>query len=319
VTEALPAPLDRRLVFVTGKGGVGKTTASAALGVLAARRGRRTIVAELARRDDVGRVLGSDGASDGAVFAEVELGEGLHVISVDPELAMEEYLIDQLPMRSLAGMLASSRTFTYLAAATPGLSELLAMGKVWELAQPTRRTPGSQPYDLVIVDAHATGHGLAMLQAPRTFAAAAQVGPIARQARIIAETIDDPSRSAIVAVTDASEAAVTETLELAEALREGLGRELDRVIVNAVAPRHFSADDDAQMAAALAEASDFEESVAVALRAARHEYRRGVAQRRQIDRLRRRLGSVVTLPQLFVAAVGPEEIGSLATVLGRRL
>ncbi len=90
---------------------------------------------------------------------------------------MEEYLLDQLPVRPLAERLASSRTFGYLAAATPGLSELLAMGKVWELAQPQRRTPGSEPYDLVIVDAHATGHGVALLQAPRTFAAAASVGP----------------------------------------------------------------------------------------------------------------------------------------------
>jgi len=307
-------------VFVTGKGGVGKTTVSAALGVLAARHDRRTIVAELARRDDVGRVLGdgADGQHAGAVFAEIDLGNGLHVISVDPELAMEEYLIDQLPVRSLAAMLASSRTFGYLAAATPGLSELLAMGKVWELSQPTRRTPGSQPYDVVIVDAHATGHGVAMLQAPRTFAAAASVGPIARQARTIAATIDDPAQSAIVAVSDASEAAVTETLELADSLQSGLGRELDRVIVNGVVPRRFSAADDERLAAAERETRD--EAVSVALRAARHEHRRSVSQRRQIERLRHHLPQApVILPRLFVATPGPAEIGHLARLLERRL
>ncbi len=330
----IPAPLDRRLVFVTGKGGVGKTTVSAALGVLAARGGLRTIVAELARRDDVSRVLGpTPAASDappagrgpagragsgGSVFAEIDLGDGLHVISVDPELAMEEYLLDQLPVRSLAERLASSRTFGYLAAATPGLSELLAMGKVWELAQPTRRTPGSEPYDLVIVDAHATGHGIALLQAPHTFAAAASVGPIARQARTIAAMIDDPQRSAIVAVTDPSEAAVTETLELSEALGTGLGRRLDRVIVNAVTPRRFSAADDALLAAA--ELRPHDPDTLVALRIARHEHRRSAAQRRQIARLRRHVPApLVTLPQLFVASPGPPEIGRLARLLGQRL
>jgi len=320
--EPLPAPLDRGLVFVTGKGGVGKTTVAAALGVLAARRGRRTIVAELARRDDVGRVLGSAGgevgASDGSVFAEIEIADGLHVISIDPELAMEEYLLDQLPVRSLAGLLASSRTFGYLAAATPGLSELLAMGKVWELAQPTRRTPGSQPYDVVIVDAPATGHGVALLQAPSTFAAAASVGPIARQARTIAAMIDDPSRSAIIAVTNPSEAAVTETLELADLLAAGLGRGLDRVIVNGLAPRRFSTADDVLLAAAGLDRH--ERSAAVAMRIARHEHRRSVGQQRQLARLRRHVTpSPVTLPQLFVATPGPVEMTSLADLLERRL
>ncbi len=315
-------------MFVTGKGGVGKSTVSAALGVLAARRGRRTIVAELARRDDVSRVLGpTDGAAtaSGSVFAEVELplpgaGTGrLHAISVDPELAMEEYLIDQLPVRSLAERLASSRTFGYLAAATPGLSELLAMGKVWELAQPTRRTPGTEPYDLVIVDAHATGHGVALLQAPRTFAAAASVGPIARQARIIAAMIDDPARSAIIAVTDASEAAVTETLELRDALAEGLGRELARVIINGVEPRRFSAADDALLAAAQ-DSTPPDDPGAPALRAARHAHQRATAQRRQIARLRRQVSpSPVTLPHLFVEAPGAAEIEHLAHLLEQRL
>ena len=80
---------------------------------------------------------------------EDELAPGLHHISIDPEEAMEEYLVDQLPSRALADVLASSRGFSYLAAATPGLRELLTVGKVWELAQEDRRTPGAPPYDLV--------------------------------------------------------------------------------------------------------------------------------------------------------------------------
>ncbi len=229
--------LDHRLVVVTGKGGVGKTTVAAAIGLEAARRGRRTIVAEVARRTDVAGVL--DAARPGADAAETELAPGLFHISVDPERAMEEYLRDQLPAAA-AGLLNRSRLFGLLAAATPGLRELLTVGKLWELAQLDRRTPGASAYDLVIVDAPATGHGVAVLSAPRAFAGAAHSGPVARQARIIHATLSDPQLTAIVAVARADELAVTETLALADALRESLGAELDAVVVNALEPDRFT-------------------------------------------------------------------------------
>ena len=135
-----PAALfDHELLVVTGKGGVGKTTVSTALGVAAARRGLRVIVAEVAARDDVTRTLGGElEARD----QEVELAYGVHHTSIEPEAAMREYLIDQLPSRTLAGLLTDSRVFAALAAAAPGMRELLTIGKVWELAQEDRRTPG---------------------------------------------------------------------------------------------------------------------------------------------------------------------------------
>src|SRR3954454_2698329 len=144
----MQALLDKPLLVVTGKGGVGKSTVAAALGMAAAARGLRTIVAEVAARDDISRALAGGG---GAVptFVETELGAGLHHISIDPESALEEYVKDQLP-RGVADVLAASRMFSSPVAATPGLRELLTVGKVWELAQPGRRTPGAHPYDLVI-------------------------------------------------------------------------------------------------------------------------------------------------------------------------
>ena len=174
------ALLARRLLVVTGKGGVGKTTVAAALGLVAARAGKRTIVAEVARRGDVASAFDRDGSEP---FEEIELAPGLFHISIDPQDALEEYLRDQLPRGPLADLLARSRVFGLLAAATPGMRELLTVGKLWELAQLDRRTPGADPYDLVVVDAPATGHGVAVLTAPRTFAAAAGTGPVARQGR----------------------------------------------------------------------------------------------------------------------------------------
>src|SRR3954454_14426222 len=217
-----------RLLYVSGKGGVGKSTVAAALGLAAARRGLRTVVAEVHRRTDVEHAV---------------LAAGADHVSIDPEDAMEEYLGDQMPVEVVAEVLRSSRAFMYMAAATPGLRELLTAGKVWELAQEERRTPGAEPYDLVVVDAPATGHGVAVLAAPRTFADTASIGPIARQAGKIDAMLSDPSATAVVAVTTPEELPVNETLALRDALRDQVGLDLALVVVNAVRPERFTADE----------------------------------------------------------------------------
>ena len=270
-------------MFVTGKGGVGKTAVAAALGVAAARAGRRTIVAEVARRDDVHRALA--GAEGG--WAETPLGDGLWALSVDPQRAMEEYLGDQLS-RPLADLLATSRLFSYLAAATPGMRELLTVGKLWELAQDERRTPGAERYDLVIVDAPATGHGLALLDAPRTFGEVAAAGPVARQARIIDGTLRDRALTGVVVVATPEEMPVNEVAFLADAL----GDRIDLVVANALRPDRFSDEDAAVLERAAA-------GGAPAARAALVSHHRARAQREQLARL----SPDVTLP----FAVDPDD------------
>ncbi|WP_205699243.1 ArsA-related P-loop ATPase [Conexibacter sp. SYSU D00693] len=302
--------LSHPLVVVTGKGGTGKSTVAAALGLAAARRGRRTIVAEVARRDDVSRALA--GASGGRAFVERTLADGLAHISIDPQSAMDEYLDDQLP-GPLAELLSGSRVFGLLAAATPGMRELLTVGKVWELAQAQRRTRGGEPYDLVVLDAPATGHGVAVLTAPRTFAEAARVGPVARQGRTIHEMLADPARTAVVAVARAEEMPVNETLALREALGREMGLPLARAVVNGVLPARFSAADATRVAEGLAPSSH-------ARRAALAGAARSRAQRAQVARLRRGLGAVPvqTLPHLFVPEVGAAELERLSKELERR-
>ena len=250
---------------------MGKTTIAAALGLAAVRQGLRTVVAEVHRRTDVEHEVTAGGADH---------------ISIDPEDAMEEYLVDQLPVRALADLLVSSRAFTYLAAATPGMRELLTAGKVWELAQDRRRAPGAEPYDRVVVDAPATGHGVAVLAAPRTFAQAARVGPIARQGGIIDAMLSDPEQTAVVAVTTAEELPVNETLALRDALREQVGLDLALIVVNAVRPDRFTEAE----AEALRSVGGPASRVALAA----HDHAR--AQRSQLARLRRGLrGEVPTL------------------------
>ena len=233
----MSALLERRLLVVTGKGGVGKTTVAAALGLVAARAGKRTIVAEVAQRGDVASVFDREGSQP---FEEVQLAPSLFHISIDPQDALEEYLRDQLPSGAVAQVLIRSRIFSMVAAATPGMRELLTVGKLWELAQLDRRTPGADAYDLVVVDAPATGHGVAVLTAPRTFAAAAGGGPVARQGRIIDAMLSDPEQIAVIAVAKAEELAVTETAALQRSLKERMGLPVERVVANMLDPDRFS-------------------------------------------------------------------------------
>ena len=303
--------LDKRLIFVTGKGGVGKSTVAAVLGVLGARHGLRTMVAELSSQQRVQRVFNRYGQR----FEEIQLAPGLFTISIDPEHAMNEYL--EVKVGPLGHALASSRLFQTFAMATPGMRELLTIGKVWELAQFHRRTEGAAPYDLVIVDAPATGHGMGLLRTPRTFAEIARVGPIAHQGRSIAETIADREFTGVVVVATPEEMPVNETLTLSEALdREEVA--LDLIVLNALYPVRFDQAEVDQLADALNRTrSALSRS---ALRAALAEHARAQNQREQQARLMAGVnGRLVELPYVFTDQFGPREIDSLADALGAGL
>ena len=310
-----PQLLSRRLVFVTGKGGVGKSTVATALGVLAAQRGKRAIVAEVSGRGDVPRLLGTSPAPEGV---EVEVAPGLWSIAIDPQRAMEEYLRDQLPIPALAALLSGSRAFGYLTAATPGMRELLTVGKLWELAQPKRRARGTDPYDIVIVDAPATGHGIALLAAPRTFARVAQVGPIARQGKIIAATLAKRSVTAVVAVSTAQEPAVNETLELQARLKGELGLALHAVLINALHPWRFTLQEVRALKSARSELPAGPAVHALDVALAEESIVR--SERAQLRRLREQTGGRgPELPFLFAPELGLSEIELLSAELDRWL
>ena len=307
VLGVVPGLLDRRLIFVTGKGGVGKSTVATALGLVAARRGLRTIVAELAAQDRIRQAFGHEGPA----FHEVELAENLFTISVDPEHAMEEYL--RVKTGAVGQALGHSRLFQAFAMATPGMRELLSVGKIWELAQHARRTDGGDIYDLVIVDSPAAGHGVGILRTPRTFSEIARVGPIHHQAGSIAATIADADFTAVIAVAAAEEMPVNETLWLRDTLAED-GLTLEATVVNACYPQRFTARERTALEKARKRAR--QPLARAALGAALSEHARTKAQREQLARLREGLATeVIELPYLFAESVGRPELDQLADSL----
>jgi anion-transporting ArsA/GET3 family ATPase len=308
------ALFDKRLVFVTGKGGVGKTTVAAALGLAAARAGKRTIVCEVARQERMSRAFHREGVGP----HETELGDGLYAISIDPQAAMEEYLEDQIGSKRLAGLLFGNRIFDYFAAATPGMRELTTIGKVWEIAQPQRRRRSDRPYDLAIVDAPASGHGLGMLGTPRTFREAVRVGPIHRQAGRIHDFLTDRRTTGVVAVALPEEMPVNETVELEQRLDDELGVKIDQVVVNAMLPERFTSDECEQIDAA--NGSHPVTGVRAAMRAALSEHAQAKTQRSQLRRLKREAGApVATLPFLFEPDLDLDSFDRLSGELEKRL
>jgi anion-transporting ArsA/GET3 family ATPase len=302
----MPDLLDKRLVFVTGKGGVGKSTVALALGIAAAERGKRTIVCEVSAQEQLSRVFHR--AEVG--FHEVEMAENLWGISIDPDESMREYVLLQLKVKAMRDLLFRSRIFGYLAAATPGLRELVTIGKIWELAQPDRKVKGGRGYDLVIVDAPATGHGVGFLQTPRTFASIARVGPIRSQAETLDAFLTSRKKTGIAIVALPEEMPVNESALLEGALTEEVGASVDRVYMNALYPERF----DAGEAARLAEVADGSEgAVRAACRAAVSESRRASAQREQLARLEELVSAPVrTLPFIFEPQLGLGELRELA-------
>ena len=306
----IPELLDKRLVFVTGKGGVGKTTVAVALGLRAAAEGKRTIVCEVAAQENASRMF--EHAEVG--FHEVEMEENLWSISIDPDESMREYVLLQLKVRAMRDLLFRSRIFTYLAAATPGLKELVTIGKIWELAQLDRKVKSGRKYDLVIVDAPATGHGIGFLQTPRTFAAIARVGPIHSQAQQLERADHRPEphrhRDRRPARGDAGQRVGGAR---ARPPQRGRGRGRPRSTSTASTP---SASPTRRRSGSAGWPTGRDGSARAAARAALSEYGRARSQRAQLARLRRRVETPVkTLPFLFEPDLDVEA----ARQLSRRL
>ncbi|HEY5977204.1 MAG TPA: ArsA family ATPase [Solirubrobacterales bacterium] len=295
---------------MTGKGGVGKTTVSVALGLKAAAEGKRVIVCEVASQENTSRIF--DHAEVG--FHEVEMEENLWSISIDPDESMREYVLLQLKVRAMRDMLFRSKIFSYLAAATPGLKELVTIGKIWELAQLDRKVKSGRKYDLVIVDAPATGHGIGFLQTPRTFAAIARVGPIHSQAKQLDRLITDHKHTGTAIVALPEEMPVNETAALEHDLRNDVGVAVDRIYMNALYPERFSKEEAAKLERLVAVEDG---TIAAAVGAAVSEHGRARSQRAQLARLRRRVEAPVkTLPFLFEPEIGVEGARQLSKRLG---
>jgi anion-transporting ArsA/GET3 family ATPase len=226
-----PAPrelLDRKLLFVTGKGGVGKTSVTAAFGILAASHGKRTLVCEVDAKGNLADFFEAGPTG----FEPREIEPNLLAMSMNTEASLREYLKIQLRLPLIARIGPLARSFDFVAQAAPGVREILTVGKLaWEVKR--------QNYDIVVVDASATGHIVGQLAAPQAINELVKVGLVRDQTAWMVDILSDPAATGAVIVAAPEEMPVNETLELAGRIREETTVDLAAIVVNRVLPELF--------------------------------------------------------------------------------
>ena len=313
----MTALLQRELLFVTGKGGVGKSTVAAALADLAARQGKRVLICEM---DAKGAIAAAFEVAD-LGFEPTEVQPGLHAMAMNTEDSLREYLrvVARIPLVGRIGPLA--RTFDFVADAAPGVKEILSIGKVcYEVRE--------HHYDLVVVDAEASGHIVAQIDAPRAIRELVQVGPVREQTEWMLQILGDADRTGLVVVTTPEEMPVAESVELVDKVRSTTEVDVAAVIANRVLPQWFSAADaevfDALSASApqalLAEAAG--QRVATVFEAASLAQARRAVAADHLARLTSALPSSVPMlivPELFTKATGRRVVSLVADALDEEL
>jgi len=298
------ALLDRRLVVVTGKGGTGKSTLSAAIALAASRKGKKVLVCEVVARERVADFFGRP--PSGTQIKELQ--PNLYSVHVRPREAMREYALMTIRFETLYKIAFENPAARYFLAAAPSLAEIVMLGKVWwHAAHDMER--GRLRWDLVILDAPATGHGLTFLTVPEVFLRLVQDGPLARDMRGMQSLLADPQKCSVCIVTLLEEMPANEAIELDRALQKH-GFPVGPLFLNCHFSSRFTPQELAQVTrggpllAAAGEAADNHES-----RAALSTHYQGVLR----DTVRRKL---VPVPFLFERSFGPQVIEKIAGTIG---
>ena len=296
---------EKRFVVITGKGGVGKTTMCAAEAVALAAGGKRVLVAMCNAKERLSTMLGADPIGPDVVA----VSDNIWAVNIEPDRALHEYGVLVMHSQVLARTLFDNKYVHAFLRAVPGMQEWSMLGKAWWHTT-ERRSDGRFKYDVVILDAPATGHGLHMLRVPKVILDVVPPGLLRRDAERAWALFRDPKQCAIVVVTLPEEMPTTETIELAASLSE-LGLPLTRVVANCVLSPLFTPAERETLAAMPSFIP--EDSGDAALLAARD---RAIHEKRQAESLRR-LGLELSvtpalLPLLIEDAARPEAIRKLA-------
>ncbi len=308
--------LARRLIVLTGKGGVGKSVVGAALAVAARDRGQRVLLVEVGAPLEAARILGAPPSAG----RETEAMPGLFTVNLEPMAVMDQYVRHVVPVGLLARKILENPIYQRFFAAAPGLKELMVLGRIMVYEEARARLSRRPAWDLIVVDAPATGHGLAFLKVPLAASRAVPVGPVGHNARRVLNLLRDPERTGLVVVAMPEEMAVVEALDFHRLAVEELEVQPAAVVLNRCQERRFTRQ-EAEEILRLASGETrglLEPGVPLdsALRAGRRQIRRHRLTRPYQGRLRRALSiPVASLPILFRESLGPEDIRALAARL----
>lgn len=310
---------DKRLLIFAGKGGVGKSTVAAAAAVAAARRGTRVLIVEIGEQERIPSIFGFPGKA-GYAGARVYAGRtpgssSIWSMCVTARETLREFAVRSMKFELLYQAVFENPAMRYFTAAAPGLDELTLMGKIEFLHRESRVSSKGPPFDLLILDAPSTGHGLALFTMPKTAMSMTQRGPLHAKAERMWRLLTDPARTALNIVTLPEEMPVSEAIDLHGAATK-LGLPRGKVVVNGVYPDFFP-DEREHLRRMREHAAPPDGTAARVARAAldRAVYSivRREAHEQMIDTLARALPHErILLPWLFRPRIGPEDLETLA-------
>lgn len=297
------------VLVVAGKGGVGSSTVAAAVALAAARDGADVLFISVDGRPGMGPLLGGREISDREqTLQRLDGGGKIRARTIPADQAFGDYL----ELRGVGGLLrraASSASLPMIAAATPGLEHLLVLGKIKELER-------DRDADLIVVDAPPAGHAAPFLRSASGLSDVVKSGPVRDQATEVSEMLADSERCAALLVALPEETPITEVIELAADLGDGLGIDLLPFVVNACWPDRTGLDKSPAMAARSHKLKLTDTAKASLESAASFGRSRLAQQREQLARLRdARSEAVLTLPRLATPRLGPDDLARLADAL----
>lgn len=316
--------LKPKILIVSGKGGVGKTTVAAALALVAARAGHKVCIAEVDQKGTLPRLFGGAQLN----YEPREIAPGVWGMNIVPEEALAEYLDVQYHMKRISKAFTSTHFVDYITTAAPGLKDILVLGKIWYLEKD--RSGRQDEFDTIIVDAPAAGHMLTFLSAPMGLSDALRVGPVRRQSDWLIEMLRDPERTRVHLVTLPEEMPVNETLETSTALENRIGINSGAVFANAVYSELFNEQENEMLSTWIGSAehaplieqaqtvglSIDDEDVDALLSYGRFLQARRRIQTEHLKKLRKGINEpVVELPFLFSSGLALPDVENLADVI----
>jgi hypothetical protein len=297
---------DKKLVVVAGKGGVGRTTVSAALAVAAADKGKRVLLCQTKSKERLSTLFGVRPVGTDVM----RVRDRVHAVNMTPQAALREYGAMVLRSEFIAKQVLENKVSRTFLKAIPGLEDYAMLGKVW--FHTTEEESGRPRFDLVIMDAPATGHLLSMLQIPLAIIDTVPEGPLTRPAQSTLSLLRDPVRSSMVIVTLAEDLPSNEAIDLAKNQQATVRMPLGPLVVNQLYPPRFSTGPSSRAVASIPENCGDPELEPL-LVSARTAQRRRALNERYLERLKTDLPQPqVHLPYLFRPDFGVEAVTELA-------
>ncbi len=312
--------LSKRLLIISGKGGVGKSTMTASLALLASRLGKRVMVVEVDTIPTVADLLGSKVEVG---YKPQEVIPGISVMNIDGFRAIEDYFRVKLKSQRILDKVLQSKIYKYFVAAAPGLKELMCVGKLWDLVDNQSGKDGRPLYDLVLADMPATGHGFSHLRMPQTAVDTLKIGFVKEEAAKILRLFQDPERAAFLIVTLAEEMPVNESIEMRRLVTGTLKFHVGGIFVNGVYPEVGEGPEQEEqrglLAAAMAE-MEKDPKWRPLLESALSVQRRRDMNRKYIEVMKKEFSEpLIVLPFIFSRVFGPETIERLSSCIAEKI